>query len=168
MISLNSYSQKNGYDLIRLGKNLYDPEIAQYYQPDFSTLDSQAYRVESNERKSICKEGIDYLNVKVNRDSTISEIELFTVATVYQSNNDFMASYREISSCLVGQFGKADYLDDGQRNRDNLKTAIWYFPDIATMFIIYAYDLPYQPNSFKRFYKMVWKYYDPKLPNKGF
>lgn len=158
--------QKDGFDLIRIGKSLYGQEITNNYEQQFSSPDSLIFRIQPTERMSICKEGIDYLNVKVNRDSTIAEVELFTVARVYQSNNDFLSSYRDISSCLVGQFGKADYLDEGKANRDNLKTAIWYFPDIATMFIVYAYDLPYQPNSFKRFYKMVWKNYDPKQPNK--
>src|SRR5688572_20646324 len=102
-ISLIGKSQKDGFDLIRIGKSLYGQEISNNYEQQFSSPDSQIFRIQPNERMSICKEGIDYLNVKINPDSTIAQVELFTVARVYQSNNDFLSSYRDISSCLVGQ-----------------------------------------------------------------
>lgn len=162
LITTLANAQKDGYEVIRMGKNFFDNSISDDYEQSFSTLDSLTFRIQPKAAKFICKEAIDYLNVKINRDSTISQIELFTVARIYQNNNDFLNNYRTISACLVGDFGKPDYLDDGRNKKDGLTTAAWYFSDMGLMFIIYAYNLPFQPNNAKRFYKMVWRPYDPR------
>ena len=165
LISVTCYSQKDGYEVIKMGKNFFDRSITNAFKREFSTGDSLTFRVKGKRIKKICDEGVDYLDVAINTDSTIKKIELYTIGKHYPEGNDFLNNYKSISRCMVKVFGKPDFFDDGKNKTDGLMTASWLLPESKTMFIIYTYSLPVQLNTVMRLYKMVWTVYNPTTQN---
>ena len=162
--SVTCLSQKDGYEVIKMGKNFFDKTIADAFKLQFSTGDSLVFRVEGKRAKKICDEGVDYLDVAINPDSTVKKIELYTIGKHYPDGNDFLNNYKSISQCMVKVFGKPDYFDDGKNKTDGLMTATWLLPEFKTMFTLYTYSLPVQLNTVMRLYKMVWTVYSPTAP----
>ena len=166
LISLICNSQKDGYEVIKIGKNFFDKIITDNYKQEFSTRDSLVFRLQGKTPKYFCGEAVDYLNVEINPDSTVTKIDLYTIGKLYPVGNDFLNNYKSISQCMVNALGKADYFDNGKNKKDGLMTAAWLLPESKIMFILYTYSLPIQLNNVKRLYKMVWTIYNPKEPKK--
>jgi len=166
-IAQTSQAQKDGYESIQIGRNFFDKIITGDYNLDYSSTDSLTFRLKGKLPKFICDEGVDYLDVQVDTDSTIKIINLYTLGKIYPDKNAFSNNYKKISECMVQDLGKPDYLNNGKNRQDGLMTAAWKFPDLKIIFLVYTYNLPVQINNVKRLFKMVWRVYDPKEPPTG-
>ncbi len=161
-IAQSAIAQKDGYESIQIGKNFFDKIIAGDYNLAFSSTDSLEFRLQAKLPKFICDEAVDYLDVEIGADSTITIVNLYTLSKIYPDKNVFLNNYKKISECMVHNLGKPDYLDNGKNRNDGLMTAAWKFPELKIIFLVYTYDLPVQINNVKKLFKMVWRVYDPK------
>ena len=164
IISQTCLAQKDGFETIQIGKNFYDKTIAGDYDVEFSSTDSLVFRLKAKLPKFICDEAVDYLDVELGVDSTITRVNLYTMGKIYPDNNSFLNNYQKISQCVIHSLGKPDYLNNRKNLKEGTMTAGWKFQDLKILFIIYTYDLPVQINNVKKMFKMVWRVYDPKEP----
>src|SRR5688572_15000420 len=164
IISQTCLAQKDGFETIQIGKNFYDKTISGDYDVEFSSTDSLVFRLKAKLPKFICDEAVDYLDVELGADSTITRVNLYTMGKIYPDNNSFLNNYQKISQCVIHSLGKPDYLTNRKNLKEGTMTAGWKFQDLKILFIIYTYDLPVQINNVKKMFKMVWRVYDPKEP----
>ena len=161
MIAQACMAQKDGFETMRIGRNFYDRTIAADYDVSYSSSDSMVFRMRAKLPKFICEEAVEYLDVEIGADSTITQVNLYTMGKLYPDNNKFLNNYQKIAECIVRELGKPDYLNNKKNLKEGTMTAGWKFPDLKILFIIYSYDLPIQVNNVKKMFKMVWRVYDP-------
>ena len=161
-VSQPIFAQRDGYEVLQIGKNFYDKSIADDYDVGYSSTDSMVFRLRAKLPKFVCEEAIDYFDVELAPDSTIKRINLYTMGKLYPDNNTFSNNFQKIARCIVGALGKPGYLNNKKNLKEGTMTAGWKFPELKTLFVVYTYDLPIQINNVKKMFKMVWRVYDPQ------
>jgi len=152
-LSIICNAQKDGYKNLKLGTKLFNDSIVKSYK--ITAMLSDAFRLDSYLTQYICDEKVDYVDVKINSDSTINFIHLYTVEKVYNDVDDFFNSYKMIADCMVNTIGKADYAENGNDRKDGRILLVWKFSNNIIL-SFYAYSPSIYDKNVKEHYKIVW------------
>jgi len=152
-------SQIDGYKKLKIGGNLFDKNISENFI--LQNQGNNLFLLKSKTPQYICEERIGAFSVKLNSDSTIKTIEVYTLTKKYNNRSEFLEKFKKISQLLVDAFGKADDYDAGDTRNDGRMRIVWLFPDLKTMFLVYVTDPPTSSKNVEISYRMVWSYYKP-------
>ena len=161
LLSINSYSQQEGYKDIKIGMKLFDGTLFNSYKYDYYPSDSSAFRLTSILPQFICDEKVDYLYIKINPDSTISSIDLFTVDNIYKDVDDFFKNRESLMNCMVNTLGKAGYFESGNENIEGRSSFCWSFTNKNAL-CLYAWSPSVVDKNAKKHYKFAWFKVDNK------
>jgi hypothetical protein len=154
-----------GYKTIRIGVNVFDTAITSSYREE-SRANDGVFLFSSKTTQFVCDEQVDRIAVVINSDSIITKVELYTVDQTYQDVNYFHEKFKTFTECIVNTIGKAYDFDTGTDREDGRMRAAWLFPDLKTMFLMYASDLSIVDRNVKRKFRLVWAVYNPEEPKK--
>jgi hypothetical protein len=161
--SIISYSQEEGYKDLKIGSYLFAKNLTNVYKYSISKADSSQFRLKSILPQFICDEKVEFIDVKMNSDSSIEYIHLYTEEINLKDVDDYFNKYKAITGCIVNTIGKASYYEDGNNNPDGKMIMGWTLHNDKIALGLYTYSPSVFDKNVKRRYKFVWfKVSDPK------
>jgi len=152
--SIICYSQTDGYKNIKLGEKFNFNELIKSYK--ITQIAQRGFHLISDFEQKFCNIPIAYIDIKLNEDTTISLIQVYTKDIVYKGWKEYIEDYKVIAECIVNTVGTASYYDPGTDKNDGFITTGWAFDDQKKLLALYGNDPKVSENNVSRHFLIAW------------
>ena len=152
--SIITYSQTDGYKDVKLGEKFDFVELLKSYK--IKQITQRGFHLVSNVEQKFCNIPIAYIDIKLNEDTTINLIQVYTNEIIYKGWEDFVEDYKAVALCIVNTVGTASYYDPGTDREDGVITTGWAFDDQKKLLALYGTDLKVSENNVPRHFLIAW------------
>lgn len=159
--TISCYCQKEGFKDLKIEHKFYDTNLLDVYTYFKHRDDSSLYRLIPKSEQLICDDKVDYLEIKINSDSTIDFIEVYTTQVFIKDVNEFFDNYKSLINCTINTVGKPSKYESGNNDKYGRTSTTWLL-DKNIVLAIYGKSPSVIDKNIKNYFKIVWFKYVPK------